>query len=138
MSFPVLLDDVAAAIVTAAIGTATAGDDWFVMKAYMADQPDRAICVYPRPGAAPDPSWSIDSPQFQVAVRGGEADINLVLSKLQNCIDLLHSGEVYLSATPNTYVYCYALHSGFIPLGPDEKARYRAAVNFRTERNTGL
>jgi hypothetical protein len=125
----VLVDDIGAALVAANIGhtTATAAD-WRIYFGYLQDPPDRAICIYETGGEMPETNWLIDRPSFQIRVRGNPDDYQAVRTKIQDVFNLLHAGEV---AVGTDYVFIYAVQSGPIPLGQDEKRRPHLVQNYK-------
>lgn len=133
-----LLDDIGNALITAGLVTTGAGD-WKLMFGYLHDAPDRAVAIFEAPGGAPEQRWAIDYPDFQIQVRGKENDYPAVRAKLQAIFDLLHAGDVEINTTVSppsgAFVYVYAVSSGPVPLGSDEKRRPRLAQRYRTMKN---
>lgn len=133
-----LLDDIGNALIAAGLVTTGSGD-WKLMLGYLQDIPDRAVAVYEAPGGAPEQRWAIDYPDFQIRVRGRENDYPAVRAKLQAIFDLLHAGEAAInttvSPTGGEFVYVYAISSGPVPLGNDEKRRPHLSQRYRTLKN---
>lgn len=125
---------VSAALVAADAGQNTSSSaDWFIYRGYMADQQDRAICLYETPGRPPLEAWAIDYPGFQVKVRGQrEVDYQAVRDQIQAVFQALHANETLLG---NAWVYFYATASAPLSLGLDEKKRISMVWNFRAMRN---
>lgn len=126
------LDDIKAALLTAGVVTDGAVTDWKIMLGYMQDAPDKAVCIYETGGDAPDPSSALDYPGLQVRVRGEPDGYQEMRAKLQEIFDNLHANEVSVGTD---YVYIYAVQSGPIPMGQDEKRRPHVVQNFRIMRN---
>lgn len=130
------LNSVLAALVTAGVAqSTTSGADWMIYVGMMQDISggDRAICLYETPGRPPLEAWAIDYPNFQVVVRGKPDDYTAVRNKIQDAYYALHAQEAAIDGA--NVVYCYAMQSGPLPLGVDEKRRIRLAWNFRMMRN---
>lgn len=125
-----ILDDVIAALVAANIGQVTGNGDWRLRAGYLQAEPDRSICVYEAGGMPPEAGQPVDYPKIQIRVRGNEDDYQVVRQKLQDIYNLLHSCDAPTVLGP-TYVYCYAIQSGPLPLGQDENRRPELVWNFR-------
>ena len=127
------LDGVQAALIAAHVGQKTSSaDDWMIYKGDLPDQPDRAICIYETPGRPPLEAWAIDYPSVQLVVRGTVDDYTAVRNKIQDAFNALHAQETAIGAA---FVYFYAINSGPLPMGKDEKRRISLAWNFRSMRN---
>lgn len=142
-------DDILAAIVAAGLGqAANSKTDWMVYLYSMQDSDpapglnvvaDRCIAIYETGGDPPEEGFAMDYPGFQIRVRGAPNASREARAKLQALFDLLHANEVPLNAGVSppsaTYVYCYAVQSGAIPMGLDERRRPHFVQNYRTMRN---
>jgi hypothetical protein len=126
-----------------AIGQKTdSSQDWMVYKGQMQDSAptdgpnktvaDRAICLYETPGRPPLEAWAIDYPSVQVKVRGKRDDYTAVRNKIQQIFEQLHANETPLGGQ---FVYFYAIQSGPLSGGIDEKRRPYLLWNFRCMRN---
>lgn len=124
-----LLDDIAAALIAASIGATDGVSDWMIFKGFMEDTPDRAIGLYETGGPAPEEGMQIDYPTFQVRVRGGANDYALARTTIQAIFAALQDADIALGAV---YVFCYAVQSGPLAMGRDEKRRPHLAQNWRT------
>lgn len=132
MAAPILLDDIATLLVTAGIGQMT--DDtkpWMIFKGYLQERPDQAICLYETAGPEPDPTYSLDTPDLQVRVRGLPDGYQAARAMMKQIFDALHG-----SVPTAGYVYVFAKNSGVVPLGQDENRRPHMAMNFRCMKNT--
>lgn len=132
------LDDIAAALVVGNVGSATAGQDWFIFKGYMPDGdageiPDKAFCLYEPPGEAPLERGTLIYPHCQVKGRGGENGYEELRAKMDAVFSVLHGGE---AAIGGAYVYSLAQHTGCVPMGFDNRRRPMLAMNFRLCKRT--
>lgn len=131
-----LVNDVLNALRTAGLVDGSSG--WKGYYGYMQEAPDMAICIYETGGDPPEENWKIDRPSFQIKVRSVKDDYDGCRAKLLAIYNLLHGGEAQISAgaevspkTGGSYVYCYAVQSGPIPLGQDQNRRPMMAQNYR-------
>ena len=99
---------------------------------HLPDQPDLAVALFNYPGPAPDIRDGYDSPNVQLRVRGGldprnaQALLGAIYSELHDLHMVMLPGSVWL-------VYCRALQSGVMPLGPDRTGkRLEFTQNFST------
>lgn len=132
-----ILEDVIAALATAGIGQVTDdAADWRLRAGYIQANPDRSLCVYEAGGLPPEAGQPVDYPKFQVRGRGAPDDYLALRQKMQDVYNLLHAcnAPVLLGST---YVYCYAMQSGPLPLGQDENRRPSMAWNFRIMKTRG-
>jgi len=126
-----VLDDIAAALVTADLGQDTdETQDWMVRVGYLQETPDRSICVYFAGGPPPETAIPVGYPRVQVRVRGAPNDFNVVQQKEQAIFTFLHAGNAQ-SQFGTDYVYCYAQQSAAMPLGQDENRRPSLARNYK-------
>lgn len=95
--------------------TATTGT---VFIDHMPDKPDVAVALFNYPGPAPDVKHGYDSPRVQVRVRCGldpRTAQELMAAIYTNLHDLRQ-----VNLTDNVWlIYCRAMQSGAMPLGPD-------------------
>lgn len=128
-----LLDDIAASLVAAGIGSLDGTMDWMIFQYYMQDQPDNAICLYETGGKPPDTRFALDHPGFQVRVRSAANTPQIARAKMQAIFDRLHANDEPVTLGAG-YVYCYAQQTGVIPIGQDEKRRPAFVQNYLVSR----
>lgn len=125
MSLP--LDSLATYIATD-LGVGVVGTN--VFKEKLPDQPDTAVCIYDTGGGPPTLTKGddTDSPSFQVVARS--LDPATALGELQTIFRALH-GMTETTVEGLHVKLLWYLQSNPVPLGQDEKQRYRFAQNFR-------
>lgn len=132
-----LLDDVAAFITANVINVVPEASGYVVKKSYKPDSPDKIITVYETLGRMPETTMDVDYPAFQVQVRAeprGYAAGRVVAEALYRALQTTSLADEDVSPA-STYVYCYAVNSGVLPLGNDVRERPEFSMNFRTMRS---
>jgi hypothetical protein len=130
-----VLDDIAAALVTAELGQdTTESADWMIRVGYLQEAPDRSICIYFAGGAPPETAIPVGYPKVQVRVRGQANDFNAVQEKEAAIFAFLHAGNAQIQFGGD-YVYCYAQQSAPMSLGQDENRRSNLARNYKLMRS---
>lgn len=142
------LDAVQASLIAAGIGQKISSKAaWMIYKGSLPDSDlndtqapaiaDEAICLYETPGRPPLEAWYIDYVAFQLRVRSAPDGYTAARQKIQDCYLRLHATESALNAASGAgqWVYCYAMQSGPLPLGMDNKRRIGLVWNFRAMRN---
>lgn len=119
-----LIDDILSTLTTAAV---IDGSTWFGHGAYMPATPDQVVLVVETGGLVPgqESVTGFDKPTFQVRVRGQAEQYDVARTKMQEVFDALND------ATISDFVYCFAVQSGPLPLGHDEKDRPLLSLNFQ-------
>lgn len=121
-----LADDITAALDAAGVTGGSTG--WTAQRWHMQDTPDQAVAVYETGGGVPEERLALDSPGFQIRVRGAADDFRSPRQKLLDVFNALHSQEANIGGA---YVFVYAVQSGPIPMGMDEKRRPEFVQNYR-------
>lgn len=119
-----LIDDILATLTTAAV---IDGSTWTGFGAYTPAVPDQVVIVTETGGPAPDqtPVIGHDFKTFQIRVRGAKEEYDTARTRMQAVFDALND------ATISGYVYVFAVQSGAMPLGNDEKDRPIIGLNFQ-------
>ena len=129
-----ILDDVAQ-FITDNVSEVTAGS-YSILKSYKSNSPDKQVVIYETGGSAPETTFDADYPTFQIQVRGEKFGYEATHAVAFAIYRALHIAVVLDQdvSPPSTYVYCYAMGSGVLPLGHDEKDRPEFTMNFRIMR----
>lgn len=107
---------------------------WRYFIGYTPTTPDLVVVGLETGGREPDSQGGqIHYPTFQVKVRAAKGDYRAARAKMMECYSALHNQALYDHdlSPPQQYTYCYAEHSGPIPLGRDENERVILVMNFK-------
>ena len=126
-----LLDTIGDRLVAA--GAAGGDSGWALYKAFLPDQPDRAVAVFEVAGPAPETRMAIDYPRFQVRIRGEPHGYAVARARADLAVAALHAGEAALGAG---WVYLHVSQSGVLPVGHDDRRRPALVLNFHAMRST--
>lgn len=108
----------------------------------MPSTPDRLICIYNRPGPAPDRVDPWEYPQVQVLARDAPGPSRPTQDLLTAIAQAVH-GTTNLSWAAGTVdevwvTSCDKATSGLVNLGPDQSGRPVWSITFQTELNTAI
>lgn len=92
--------------------------------------PDTAVGIYYTGGAEASSKDPEDLPNVQIIVRG-TADPRTGLGLWHEIYSVLHGLRNVTLPDGEVIIYCLAIQSAPVPIGPDEKQRRRYSMNLR-------
>lgn len=96
------------------------------------DSPAVMVGIYSTGGPEADSLLGYDAPNVQLIVRG-TLDARSALSKWDAIYNELHGLRNIILPDGTYLVYCLAVQSAPVRMGPDQNGRHRFSLNLRTE-----
>jgi hypothetical protein len=129
-----LLDEIAARLISQAVGVQGSTASWTVWKGHEPESPDAVITLFETGGLPNQPHEGdlLDLPSFQVRVRGSSTGYATARTKLAVARTALEG----MTGTFSNRYYCQVVaQSEPISLGHDESHRPRLTMNFVAHRS---